>query len=122
MKQKGFTLVELLATLVVMLIIAVVTTLVVVNVLDNSSIELYDKQVSIIEDAAMKWSLNNTDMIGENIIYCLPIEELCSSGFLENNEILDPRYSTPMTGYVRISFSNTYNQYIYEYMEECTNS
>ena len=50
---------------------------------------------------------------------CLSVSEIEESGYISNDDIVDPTTEEKLTGYVKIYFDNTYNQYKYEYVKSC---
>lgn len=63
MKNKGFTLIELISVLVILTIVAVITTAVISSVLKNYRDSLYNKQLDSIKSAAKVWSGENTFLL-----------------------------------------------------------
>ncbi len=61
--NKGFTLVELLAVIAVILTITLLTTITVGNIIKNSKEKLSDAQKKIIEDATGMWMTDNLDIL-----------------------------------------------------------
>ena len=120
MNKKGFTLVELLAVLVILAILASVTTIAVIKIINNSRKELYDDQIKLIEKAADKWSVDNTDLIGKTTPYCLSMDTLLRSGHIKKDTLVDPRDESEIDGYVKITYDSEYNQYTFEYMDTCS--
>ena len=60
MKNKGFTIIELISVLVILTIVALITTATITNVLKNYSNSLYNKQLDSIKSAAKVWAGSNT--------------------------------------------------------------
>lgn len=123
MKKKGFTLIELIATLIIVGIIALIAYPVVNSTIKNSKQKSYNAQVELIIEATKKLGLKNTDLLPEDDetskIY---LNTLIQEGLLKNvsNEgLINPLDDTIMDGCVVIKYSSEYNQYTYEYIEEC---
>ena len=122
--KKGFTLVELVSVLVVLAVIALIALPAVATSIDESKQKAYNSQVDIILESARKWAVDNNDLLPiDNSVYQLTLSKLISEQYISNTEdgkLKNPLDSkTYMNGCVNISFSETYNQYIYEYKEEC---
>lgn len=121
--KKGFTLVELLAVIVILGIIAIIAVPTIFNLITDSREKLYDEQVFQIENAAKKWAVENISDDGTNnenhFVTDVSINDLIDTGFLENREIVDPRDNSTMNGCVKINYSKDYNQYTYKYQENC---
>lgn len=123
MNKKGFTLIELMAIIIILGIISLIVVPTVNDTLKKQKVRLYEKQVDTIEKAAESWSSVNTNElpeIGENI--CVELDLLVSSGFLGNSDIKDPRSNELMDGCVNITYDSSYNQYVYEYIDENSKS
>ena len=92
MKQKGFTLVELLAVLVILALIAVVISGLVNNTIDQAKITITKAQEESILKAAEKWSVDNSmefdDVEGSKIQIALDVVFILdisgSMGYREN--------------------------------------
>ena len=118
MKNKGFTLVELLGVLLILAVIALITFPIIDNLLVGSKEEAYQRSIDgILEAAEMyitsEWNYPDTETKK------LSLQTLINSGFLEDKDIIDPRNNESMTGCVVYRWDNSYNQYQYRYDEEC---
>ena len=119
MNKKGFTLVELMAIIIVLGIISLIVIPTVNDTLTKQKEKLYEKQVDTIEKAAESWASANTDKLPEeDESICVELSELISSGFIQNGDIKDPRSNELMDGCVNITYGSSYNQYVYEYVDE----
>ena len=65
MKKDGFTLVELLSTIVIIGVVSIIAIPSVINSIQKAKQKAYDTQMSEIIAAAKKWSSNNTDKLDE---------------------------------------------------------
>ncbi len=117
-KKKGFTLIELLGVLILLAVIALITFPIIDKVLSNAKNEAYERQKdSIIEAARMYVTTNGNYSTSQTQ---LSFQTLIDSGYLKEGEILDPRDSSKkMPGCVLYNWSESKNQYIFEYSEEC---
>lgn len=120
MNKKGFTLAELLAVLVILSILALITTTAVMKIIKSSRDKLYDDQIKLIEKASEKWALDNSDLVGYTTPYCLSMDDLLKSGHIEKDTLIDPRDESDIDGYVKITYDSSYKQFEYEYMETCS--
>lgn len=110
MNKKGFTLVELLAVIVLIAIIASITTVIIKNVLKDSKSELTNIQKKYIEEAAEQYYIR--EGMSKNI-NCVNVSELLEKHYFNAEEIKNPKNEENMIGSVRI-IENA-NQYSYEY-------
>lgn len=115
MNKKGFTLVELLAVLVVLGIVALVCYPIVTKTINNSKTDLSVEQKNRIISAAKNYVAAN--VIDDN--ECVTISELQGSGYLESGTIKDPA-GGKLDGGVQITWSDTNNQYEYAYVNSCS--
>lgn len=112
MNKKGFTLVELLAVIVLLSIIAVITTPVVINVIGESKEKTYNEQINIIQKAAERWGTQNVNIL--STAPCVCVKTLASKGYLSKIP-KNPKDSTAMNGKVNIGYDEDHKQYVYEY-------
>lgn len=112
LNKKGFSLVELLAIIVVLSIIALIAYPIIGNVIDNSRDKLQKEQHNRIKSAAKNWVTANS--VNETTGTCITISQLTDAGYLEIGDIKDPKGGT-LNGGFQIRWVATKNQYSYEY-------
>ena len=97
MKKSGFTLVELLAVITILSLVALVTSISVANMLKTSKEDLSVAQIKSIELAAKSWGADNIDLLptGNNCSY-LTLKDLKDDGLLDSN-IVDPKNKTQIS-------------------------
>lgn len=111
--KKGFTLVELLAVIVILGIIAAITMPIVDNVLKNSRQKAYDEQVNFILKQAEAWAATHDNRIqSDNEI---TLDTLINDGYIDQDSLKDPRTKKNMDGCVIVSYDDFYNEYTFEY-------
>lgn len=116
--NKGLTLVELVAVLVVLAIIGVLIIPNIFHQVDEYREQMYNDQIAIIEAAARSWAADHTDelpsVVGES--YNITVERL-------KEEYLDPDFESIInnrpfrpTSYVQIQCTlATESNYYYSY-------
>lgn len=120
--KKGFTLVELLAVLVILAVIATISFPIVSNILENSEKKAYDQQIAEIKKAAKNFETDNNNLLItidendniQNISCYVRLSVLKSNGYLEDKETIDPRDDSSMdNAVVDLLFDLGSNQYKY---------
>jgi len=119
MNKKGFTLVELLAVIVILGILALITTPVVINIIDDSKNKAYEEQKRLVEGAAERWGVNNLKKLPttDGASCYITTETLLNEGYLSSAEINDPTKNESIKRYVLITYSSAYKQYKYDYTD-----
>ena len=119
MNKKAFTLIELLAVIVILGILATIAVPTIVGVINNSKESTLDEQKNVIENAASNWGTDNFRKLPSTSCY-LSIDFLRKEGYLESDkDVIDPTTDKPMTGCVRITFDSSNNQFDYKYVDTC---
>ena len=120
MNKKGFTLVELLAVLIIISIVSLITFPAIGSVIVRSRDNLYDIQILDIKKAAQKWSIEHPELLDAthaNDIY-IPLASFRYSGYLEPDPIKNPKDRTEMEGCIRIKYNIKEKKNIYDYEEK----
>lgn len=105
MKKKGFTLVELLAVLIILAIIFVISVPLMTEILDQSKNTLYKKQIDTILDASYDYSLKHINYLPErNKISYITLGELKYEGIVDY-DLTDPETNKKFNDDLVISIS-----------------
>ena len=121
MNKKGFTLVEVLAVIVVLGLLAAIITPVVNNLIKDSEDALYQKQINSVIDATKKYMIDHSDLIPEdvdNATTVVFISDLIYDGTIENSSVINPKTKETMNGCIVVNYNGNYNQYEYNYYDE----
>ena len=93
MKKNGFTLIEILAVIIILGVVGLIVMPVVTSSLKESKDELYNVQISNIKEAAKTWAADN--------IYTLPTEinksVIVTLGTLQTEGYIDAGIKNPKT-------------------------
>ena len=121
MKNKGFTLVELISILTILGILALITIPVMNNVISKTKNKALKEQKATIVSAARKYSTEIAEYLPkyDGDIYSIEVSELRNTAYLEDENIIDPTTNKPMKGCVNIIFNASKGKYNYEYTDEC---
>lgn len=110
--KKGFTLIEVIAVILILGIIASITTVAVNNSYNKSKESLYNTQKEIIDAACKKWIVANSGYLpSDGTTYKLELSKLVADGYLDDGDIIDPRTGKTIDGYIEVYFDNSVNQY-----------
>lgn len=124
-KEKGFTLVELLAVIVIIAVIAAIVFPVVTKHIRTSKEKALAVQISEIIRAAKDWAIDNPDSLDKyhiNPTY-VSIHDLQTSQkangetYLSAGVVKNPKTGEKMEGTVIITYDPEYSQYVYEYKD-----
>ena len=116
--KKGFTLVELLAVIIVIGLVAGITIPVIDKILVSGRNKAHNEQVKMVEKRAEDYVNMHIDILGEEDIY-IPVDTLITGGYFDQDELIDPLTSKKMDGCVKVSYSSVYDKYTYTYGDEC---
>lgn len=90
MKKNGFTLVELIAVIVILALILLIVTPNVIGTLNRSKARLNETQKQQVISAARNWGMKNVTLEGNAPSKSsVTISELQKSGYLEDKDIED---------------------------------
>lgn len=107
MKKRGFTLIEVLVTLVILSIIALLVTPSIINVINNYRLQAYNEQKALILEHANDWSAANISSISTNegAITYVNLSSLIDGGYIEGDQITNPLDGSAMNGCIVITYS-----------------
>ena len=93
MNKKGFTLVELLAVIVILSLLALLTGTAITKMVKDSKEELSDAQKNLIKAAAETWGAENLDKLpSANECKYITLQDLQRYGIIDSN-VIDPETS-----------------------------
>lgn len=118
--NKGFTLIELMAVIIILAIIGLIVFPSAIESINNSKEKLYKEQVKRILDAADSWASSHDNILPSNdeSIY-ITIETLQKAGLLKKDDVKNPLSGQEnMSQKIVIYFDNEYNQYVSGYCDE----
>ena len=113
--KKAFTLIEMLAILLILAILSLILIPTVKNALGNAKNNAYESQVNIIENAAEKYFMDseyNIDGSEKKVIY---LADIIKAQYIDNDKVINPIDEKEMTGCVLVSMYS--NQYHFQYLD-----
>lgn len=120
MKKNAFTLIELLAILVILSVLAIILIPTLKDSIDEAKNSAYNDQVNTIKNAAETYFINSNFRVDIDEPKVMYLNDIVSSGYIEAKKIINPVTENTMTGCVLIKYYS--RQYHYEYidsLEEC---
>ena len=109
MNKNGFTLVELIAVIVILGLLALIANSSVVNVVKNSKSDLYNTQLKLIESAAESWGNDNLDKLpNDGECKYLTLANLKNYGLMEE-EIINPKTNKEFSDNLYIKINSKVN-------------
>lgn len=95
MTKKGFTLVELLATIAILAILIIIAVPAVLKISENAKENMYCNKIKMLEQAAILYAQDNELPVGS-----ITVQDLINSNYIDydkkTNTLLDPRNDSSM--------------------------
>lgn len=115
MKKNAFTLIELLAVILILGMIVVVIMPIFTDTLNRTREKLNDTQKNQILTAARNWGMNHLSLNSEDKKY-VTIEELQNDGFLDDKEVknLVEKNTLKKDTIICIRYNNNQYEYTFE--------
>ena len=118
MKNKGFTLIELIGTIVILSLLLLIISPVVTRSIKNGVKQADDQAKANIELAAKNWASDNKDLLPkeQNNSYNIKVSDMINQGYLDD-DIKLPGNDTLETVCVKIKKTNGNDaiKHVYEY-------
>ena len=118
MKNKGFTLAELLGVIIILGVIALISITAITNTMKENKEELYNIQINNIIVGAKTWASSHVfelpEQDGESIT--LTLAELKQDGFVES-DITNPKTNELFSNDLKVKITKIDNNYNYEVIE-----
>ncbi|MBR1376377.1 MAG: prepilin-type N-terminal cleavage/methylation domain-containing protein [Bacilli bacterium] len=114
MKKRGFTLVELIAIMVILGILTLITVPIILNSIKRARQNTYNTNISMIKTALQGWKNDHTSLVpkrGEKIY--LTIAELKRENYLEQ-EMINPLTTKPFPNDMLLTITNNNGSYEYD--------
>ena len=119
--KKGFTLVELLAVIIILGLLTIIAIPSIVGILNNEKENISDSMKNIIINASSLYIEDNSGVYPKvnNNVYCIKLESLVNDNRL-SNPLKDPvtNKEIDLNKYVKVSIIN--DLYDYDIVDICT--
>lgn len=115
--KKGFTLVELLAVIVIIGVVALIAVPSIMKNISESKESLYTTQVQNIELAAKKWATDSTSLLDSEYLNSsfVSVKMLQDLDYLSREKINNPKTGEAMYGCIEVTYDATNKSYTYTY-------
>ncbi len=119
MNKKAFTLVELLAVVVILAVIGIIIVPVVINTINSNTEKLYEAQIDEIKTAAEKYALYNlSDLpLTENDILTITLKDIKDANLIDIN-IKNPKTEELFADNMLINIKFINNKYTFTVLDE----
>ena len=120
MNKKGFTLIELMAVIILLGVLALIATVTINNTLKENKQEACEMQLKNIKGGAENWASKNVfELPSENGgTAVLTLKELKDAGFIAK-DIKNPKTNELFDDSIEIKITRVDNNYTYEVGVEC---
>ena len=110
MNKRGFTLVELLAVIIILSLLALLTSTAVTKLVKDAKGDLNTTQIELIKSAAQTWGADNlTGLPSDGECSYLTLKNLKDYGLIDSN-LKDPNTNEKISDDLKIKISTTKNQ------------
>lgn len=119
--KKGFTLIEIVAIIILLSVIALITYPIVNNLINDSREDLYDEQIHELLRLSNAWVAGNASKLkNENgYSYALSFEELASQGYIVEENVRNPKTGERFPGCIMVTYNSISSSYDVNYDENC---
>ena len=119
--KKGFTLIEIVAIIILLSIIALLTYPVINSLIGSSREDLYDKQINELVRLSNAWLAGNAIDLNakEGFVYDLSFKELAEQGYIVEEDIKNPKTGEMLPGCMKVAYNSANLNYDISYDEEC---
>ena len=107
MRQKGFTLIEVIGVIAIIAVLGLITVPLIVNVLNNNSNSLDETQKKLIISAAKSYASKNVFQIDD--YDCINVSQLVEQGYLDNLSSENTNYNNYKVEIEKVGGKYQYN-------------
>ena len=114
MNKKGFTMVELLAVLILLGVVAIIAIPAINSTINNSKEKAKEAQAEIILDAAQSYASEHTELLPKKGITVFNISDLIDKNYIDSGDADSIAKTDYASMCVKVRYSTKYNQYQYQ--------
>lgn len=120
-RKKGFTLIEIMAIIILLSVISIIIYPVINNTISKSKDDLYDQQIEELVRLSNAWVAGNAiDLVPkEGFTYDLTFEELATQGYIVEKDIINPKTGEVFPGCMKVTYNSVDSNYNVSYDETC---
>ena len=120
--KKGFTLVELIAVIILLGLLGLIIYPTVNGVINNNKQKLHDKQINELIRHGETYAASNMESLrltngSRNIV---TITDLYDKGIIQTETIIDPATDEALNGCLALTWNDNRNSFDIEYTTDCT--
>ena len=118
--KKAFTLVELLAVIILLGLLGLIIYPTVNGVIKNNKNKLHDKQIKELIRLGNTYAASNANKLRyDGIKNILTFNDLYEAGLIQTNTVIDPKTDLELTGCLSLTFNEKRNVFDIEYTNDC---
>ena len=120
MKSKGFSLIELLAVITILAIIALITVPIANRVIKEIREKAEASQEKLVIEGAKIWVSQNSNLLSDEVgdIYTLEVQTIQNSNYLTQKQLKDLEKSKDLDN-ACVKITTEEHRYSYQFVKEC---
>lgn len=121
MSNKGFTLIELIAVIIILGVIALIAIPIFSDNVDSSRKRAYNEQINRIIKITKDYVISSEEFLfNDEDEFEISLNDLKQAGYLEDEDLINPITEKVMDGCIKVVYNENRNLYDYTYDETCS--
>ena len=123
-KKRGFTLVELIAVISILALIATLVTPLVYNAIERAKDQVLAEQKERLVEATKRYNLENNIVTAndDGMMEIVAFNDLVKAGYVENKDIINAKTGEELEGCIIVAYVSSNQSFLYQYSTNCTDS